>query len=184
MVGVMQQVRYRDHAAVFARWVMVCALLGLGSAAQAGGFDLIGYGRADGGEPIRFVALRQSPNGALVVRNDRGGRVGARADQIAALRQRAQRVEIRGTVCLSTCTMFLALPQTCVEAATTFGFHGPSYYGRALSARDFEHWSQVIAAHYPEVLRAWYLETGRYRMSGYYKIKGAALIKMGVARCR
>lgn len=130
------------------------------------------------------VALRAAPQPPLVIRNDRGGRVGVRAKEVAALRSSGRRVELRGRVCLSSCTMYLGLKGTCVEPSTVFGFHGPSYYGRALSKRDFEHWSHVIAAHYPAQLSAWYLRDGRHRRSGYHRIKGQTLIGMGIARCR
>ncbi|MEL7175094.1 MAG: hypothetical protein AAGK28_01085 [Pseudomonadota bacterium] len=120
----------------------------------------------------------------LVVRNDRGGSVGTRAREIAHLRAADRAVELRGRVCLSSCTMYLSLRRVCVSPSTTFGFHGPSYYGRPLSAHDFEHWSHVIADHYPAALKDWYLTTGRYRSRGYFRMKGSDLIRMGVAQCR
>jgi hypothetical protein len=124
--------------------------------------------------------VRSAP---LIVRNDRGGRISPRVKEIAELRRSGRPVEIRGAVCLSTCTMFLGLPQTCLEPGTRFGFHGPSKNGRRLSARDFDYWSQIIAAHYPKPLRDWYMTTGRLRINGYHELNGRALIELGLERC-
>ena len=134
------------------------------------------------------ISERSAKHGASgsayrVLLADRGGSVRNRAQEIITLRGLKGPIELRGPLCLSSCTMYLALPDLCIHPETTFGFHGPSYYGRALSARDFEYWSQVIADHYPKALRHWYLETGRYRSSGYFRIKGSTLIKMGLRRC-
>ncbi|MGD9916975.1 MAG: hypothetical protein AB7U46_03075 [Paenirhodobacter sp.] len=119
---------------------------------------------------------------AVVIRNDMGGDVGARANKIAAMRAAGQSVEIRGSACYSACTMYLALPGTCVNRRTQFGFHRPSYYGIALAPDQFEFWSQVIAAHYPPAIRSWYLREARYAVSPEI-LPGAELIRLGVPEC-
>lgn len=126
---------------------------------------------------------RNKNSGVIVVGNDRGGLVSRRVTEIQKIRAGGQRVEIRGRLCLSTCTMYLGLPQTCVSPTTVFGFHGPSYYGTPLSTRDFEYWSNVIAKHYPEPIRSWYLREGRTRVLNSYRIKGRQLIRMGISQC-
>ena len=118
----------------------------------------------------------------IVIRNDVGGDVGVRANEISAMRASGQSVEIRGAVCYSSCTMFLALPGSCVSRHTQFGFHRPSYYGTALSPEKFEYWSQVIAAHYTTPLHDWYLRTGRYSTQ-LMMISGAEIIRLGVPEC-
>lgn len=119
----------------------------------------------------------------MVVRNDRGGRLLARLRQIGELRQSRRPVEISGRVCYSTCTMFLGLPQTCISPQTTFGFHGPTSYGRSLDQATFDHASAVIASHYPPALKSWYMEKGRFETRGVYKISGRQLIAMGISVC-
>ncbi len=119
----------------------------------------------------------------IVINNDRGGVVRKRVNEIKRLRAAHKRVEIRGRICYSSCTMYLGLPDTCVSPDTSFGFHGPSYYGTRLSNRDFEYWSNVIASHYPQPLRRWYLREGRNRISGFYKISGRELIRLGIKPC-
>lgn len=135
--------------------------------------------------PLVFSPAAAGPTTMLVkiIHNDRGGVVGARAQEIAGIQMRQQRVEIRGRVCLSTCTMFLGAGDVCVSPNTKFGFHGPSYYGRPLKPDQFEYWSQVIASYYPSRLKEWYLSEGRYRSKGYYTMSGAQLINMGVPQC-
>lgn len=120
--------------------------------------------------------------GALVIRNDPGGLLGARSAEIRALRASGQRVELRGG-CYSACTMYLGLPNVCVAATARFGFHGPSWYGADLPPDRFEHWSQVMARNYREPLRSWFLNEARHRTTDYFMLSGADLIRMGYPRC-
>lgn len=118
----------------------------------------------------------------IVVKNDRGGLIQSRATTVNRLRASGQRVEIRGT-CLSACTMLLGASNVCVSPNATLGFHGPTSYGRRLVPEDFEHWSRVMASNYSPRLRSWYMNTGRYRLSGYYRLSGREVINMGYRRC-
>ena len=119
----------------------------------------------------------------VVIGNDRGGKIRTKLAKLAVIRANGQKIELRGRVCYSTCTLYLGLPQTCVLPDTSFGFHGPSNYGVRLRPEAFEYWSHLIAAHYPEPLRGWYLKTGRARINTYYRISGTELIRMGLAQC-
>jgi len=119
-----------------------------------------------------------------IIGNDRGGLVRERATQIEAIRQAGDRVEIRGRRCLSSCTMYLGLENVCVSAKTTFGFHGPTYYGKALAPDRFEYWSTVMADHYPAPIRDWFMAKGRYKTKGTYKFKGSKIIDLGTAECQ
>jgi len=119
----------------------------------------------------------------LVVRNDRGGLLRDRLRQIRQLRQERRPVEIRGAICYSTCTMLIGLPNTCVSPNTTFGFHGPSSYGRALDPATFNYASQVISSYYPTPLQTWYMETARFKITRISRVKGEQLINMGVRAC-
>jgi len=120
--------------------------------------------------------------GAKVVRSDGGGWLSQRSAEIRQLRATGQRVELRGT-CLSACTMYLALPNVCVDRSASFGFHGPTRNGQNLPAHEFEHWSGVMADTYREPLRSWYLTEARYRTTGYYQVSGSELINMGYPQC-
>ncbi len=40
-----------------------------------------------------------------------------------------------------------------------------------------------MAHNYREPLRPWFLSEARYRTSGYYKLIGAELIRMGYSSC-
>jgi hypothetical protein len=128
-------------------------------------------------------SVATSSSSVMIIGNDQGGLVSSRAAEISRILAQGRHVEIRGQVCYSACTMYLGMPDTCVLPQTSFGFHGPSHYGRQLSARDFEYWSQVIASHYPAPLRTWYLAEGRTRISDYFRISGSELIRLGVRQC-
>ena len=118
----------------------------------------------------------------LVVTADLGGDVGRRQARIRELRREGQRVELRGT-CLSACTMYLGLPNVCVDPAARFGFHGP--YGRFghLPTDAFDHWSRVISDRFLPPLRQWFMSSGRHGGRKLKLVKGAELIRMGYTRC-
>ncbi|MBT0958243.1 hypothetical protein IV417_12670 [Alphaproteobacteria bacterium KMM 3653] len=130
--------------------------------------------------PDRADAQQFRPH---VIMNDRGGLLENRLRELGHLRDTHAQVEIRGSICYSTCTMYLGLPDVCVSQKTKFGFHGPTSFGRKLTPVLFENASRMIAAHYPEPLRRWYLEEGRYRTKNLYYIRGRELIQMGVKSC-
>ncbi|SLN74171.1 hypothetical protein ROJ8625_04019 [Roseivivax jejudonensis] len=125
----------------------------------------------------------QAKTTRIVISDDRGGLVHTRAQDVARIRARGQTVAISGRVCLSSCTMYLGAGDVCVRPDVTFGFHGPSYYGRRLSQHDFDYWSAVISSHYPPALRKWYMQKARFRLRGFYRISGRQLIAMGVPEC-
>lgn len=118
-----------------------------------------------------------------IVNNDRGGFITDRLVELRNLRASGRRVEIRGRICYSTCTMLLGLPNTCISPDTQFGFHGPSKSGRRLAPDRFDHWSRVMAQYYPEQLSAWFMQTGRNKINGVHRIAGRDIIKMGVKAC-
>lgn len=107
----------------------------------------------------------------LIITHDRGGLISAYVERVAS---ETRPIEIAG-YCASACTLYLANPQTCVHRSATLLFHGPSSRGRPLWPADFEHWSRVMAEHYPPALAQWFMETGRY---GEFMLAGSAAIEM------
>lgn len=126
---------------------------------------------------------RAASQSSYVVQNDRGGLIRDRLVELRNLRASGQRVEIRGQICYSTCTILLGLPNTCISPETQFGFHGPSKNGRQLAPDRFEYYSRVIAQYYPKQLNSWYMKTGRNRIKGVHRIKGRDIIQMGIKAC-
>ncbi len=126
---------------------------------------------------------RAQPRATLIIQSDLGGSVGMRANQIIDIRSNGQRVEIVGHLCLSSCTMYLGAGNVCISPKTVFGFHGPSFFGTPLSKPRFDYWSDVISSFYTRPLRDWYMQTARHTKSGFLKISGAQLIKMGYSQC-
>lgn len=126
------------------------------------------------------------PAETLIIGNDAGGRIDHRQQIIQRIKQAGDRVEIRGGYCNSACTMFLGLPNMCISASTVFGFHGPSsqFPGFPLQPKTFERWSRVMADHYPQPLRSWFLTDARYELEGIKRVRGRDIIQMGVAECR
>ncbi|MGR3377410.1 hypothetical protein [Salipiger abyssi] len=124
-----------------------------------------------GGGPVRVIG------------NDPGGRLKPRFEEIRRMRARGDRVEIRGSYCLSACTLYLGAGNVCVSPATRFGFHGPSYLSDPISSERFDYWSRRMAQHYPPQVSSWFLTRARYVTRGYMSLSGAELIRMGVPRC-
>ena len=121
----------------------------------------------------------------VVVLNDRGGNVMKRARLIQQYKTAGTQLEIRGRYCMSACTMYLGLSNACVASNTVFGFHSPSsrIYGIGLRPEVFEHWSRIMADHYPEPLKSWFLDVGRHRTVGFHIYNGSQLIGMGIRPC-
>lgn len=117
---------------------------------------------------------------ALVVGLTRGGPIEDFAGLVKSWNRRNCRVEITEPYCRSSCVMFLGADHACIDRDTQFFIHGPSWNGRKMAPVDFNHWSQVIADHYPKHLGEWFMATGRFKRTW---IPGEALIKMGVEEC-
>ena len=117
----------------------------------------------------------------LVVTFDVGGFVGARADMVRAIRAADGCVVIDGD-CLSSCTMFLALGDAvCVTDRARLFFHGPrGAFGEPLPPHLFDHWSGVMAQHYPGPIGPWFLAKGRF---GESWVDAGELMRLGVAPC-
>ena len=118
-----------------------------------------------------------------IVSNDRGGYVHHRIIEIMNMEAQQTPVEIRGSVCYSTCTMYLVLTNICVEQDIVFGFHGPRTQAYELSQDRFDYFSRVMADYYPEPLKLWFIEKGRNRVNGLYKIHAEQIIDMGIPAC-
>lgn len=121
--------------------------------------------------------------GALIIRNDLGGRIDIRAQEIARLRAEGRAVELRGEACVSACTMYLGLDDVCVDPRTTFGFHGPSSYGVPMPPEYFEYWSEFLAGYYNAPLSDWFMKTARYELNSIYNVSGEELIRLGYRPC-
>jgi hypothetical protein len=122
----------------------------------------------------------------IEVQNDPGGELAVRVEEIQRLRASGSQVRIVSGYCNSACTMYLGLPNTCVNRNVSFGFHGPmsQFYGMALPPDDFEYWSGVMASYYPGAIRAWFLSEARYTTVGLIKVSGRELIGLGVRECQ
>ncbi|QQA42868.1 hypothetical protein [Pelagovum pacificum] len=121
--------------------------------------------------------------GTYTVRNDPGGLLTNRVNEIHRLKQTGQPIRVTGRYCNSTCTMFIGLPNACIDPNTSFGFHGPSSYGRPLDPATFDSASRIMSVNYPPQLRQWFMSEGRHRINGMHRISGAQLINMGVRAC-
>ncbi len=139
--------------------------------------------------PVLYAAvltglLAANPATALDIRNDLGGAVSQRIAKIEHLRAAGTRIRIVGT-CISACTLYLGLPNTCVTPTAQLGFHGPStrLKGIPLPRQEFERISRQMASYYPSRIRGWFMSEARMRTIGYYSLSGAEAIAMGARAC-
>lgn len=141
-------------------------------------------GKAIGGLTIALLILTQTAAARTFIDNDPGGPIEQRLRQIQHLRSDGGRVEIRG-FCASSCTMLIGLPNVCVRPESRLGFHGPSsaIHGLGLAPDDFEYWSRVMANHYPNRIRNWFMSSARNDIMGLKTISGREAIKMGAHSC-
>lgn len=125
----------------------------------------------------------QSNGTEIVVRDDLGGFIRSRMEELRRIEAAGHSVRIERGACYSTCTMYLGLENMCTTPFVTFGFHRPFAINRRLSQQEFDYLSELIASYYPPPIKTWYLETGRYRSNGIYRIKGSEMIRLGVRAC-
>jgi hypothetical protein len=130
----------------------------------------------------------------LRIIQDPGGELGVRLRHVAHLRAQGTPVRIEGNS-HSACTLYLALDRVCVTPQARLGFHGPrapagivraSSTGRqasGLSAAEATHWTTVMAAHYPEPLRGWFLARMAEDPTPLRVLPGAQLIAAGMPAC-
>jgi hypothetical protein len=133
-----------------------------------------------------FMACLASTDAALAldVRNDMGGPVSQRINKVEQLRAAGTQVRILGT-CVSACTLYLGLPNTCVSSSARLGFHGPStpMRGLPLPREEFERVTRQMAGYYPGQIRGWFMTEARMITESYYTISGAQAIAMGARAC-
>lgn len=139
--------------------------------------------------PVVFAALltglmAATTATALDIRNDLGGAVSQRIAKIEHLRAAGTKIRIVGT-CVSACTLYLGLPNTCVAPTAQLGFHGPStrLKGIPLPRQEFERISRQMASYYPSRIRGWFMSQARMRTAGYYTLSGVEAIAMGARAC-
>lgn len=122
--------------------------------------------------------------GVKVIQYDMGGDVEQRIREVARLRVLGTTVRIEG-ICVSACTLYLGLPNSCVMTNATLGFHGPrtGIPGIPLPREDFERVSSTMASYYPGQIRTWFMSRARLITENYYTISGAQAVKMGAHRC-
>lgn len=132
---------------------------------------------------LALVPAASAQQAVWVVGDDRGGALAARVIEISTLQAVGTRVEIRGRVCYSSCTMFLGAGDVCVSPATEFGFHGPSGRNGPLDAAAFEQWSEIMARHYKPALRRWFMERARHEKGSLLRLQGIELIRLGYPSC-
>lgn len=115
------------------------------------------------------VVIWQLQPRAEVIRYDAGGPIAARSAQI----RNGEPAQIVG-YCASACTMHLLTG--CVTPGARLVFHGP----QTTDPAAFEHFSALMARHYPPAIAQWFMAEGRY---GRRTISGADAITMGAREC-
>lgn len=119
-----------------------------------------------------------------VVRDDFGGPLNARYEELQGLKAEVRPVQIRGK-CASSCTLYLGLPQACVSSNAWIGFHGPaSPFRFALPKDEFEKESRKMASFYPPRLAEWFISEGRHKIiDDLTWLRGSELESYGVGIC-
>jgi hypothetical protein len=126
----------------------------------------------------------QAPKRILVT-HDLGGPIIERMKRVERMRARGEGAAIPHGRCISACTLFLGLPETCIGPNVEFGFHGPSAasYGLGLPPDEFEEISRAMAQYYPAIIREWFLNSARYNTLTYVSVSGSELIRLGLPEC-
>src|SRR5712664_40811 len=116
---------------------------------------------------------------AVLITEDRGGRIGAYMDKYQGLRSSGETVVIDG-FCASACTIILAAvphDKICVTSYANLGFHaawdfGPK--GRTITNREA---TQMLYSMYPSPIRRWIAQRGGLTSQMIY-LRGKQLARM------
>ena len=116
---------------------------------------------------------------AVLITEDRGGRIGAYIDKYQGLRSSGETVVIDG-FCASACTIILAAvphDKICVTSYANLGFHaawdfGPK--GRTITNRAA---TQMLYSMYPSPIRRWIAQRGGLTSHMIY-LRGKQLARM------
>ena len=112
---------------------------------------------------------------------DPGGSVPLRVAEIAAYEARDVEKRVSGQ-CLSACTMYLGLSTACFEPNAVLGFHGPRLAtGGAMSERQFEATTALMARYYPPRVATWFMAEARHGRA-MIRVPASELIARGEAR--
>jgi hypothetical protein len=111
---------------------------------------------------VLLLAGVGASHAAVLITEDRGGRIGAYMDKYQGLRSSGETVVIDG-FCASACTIILAAvphDKICVTSYANLGFHaawdfGPR--GRAITNREA---TQMLYSMYPSPIRRWIAQRG------------------------
>lgn len=94
---------------------------------------------------------------AIIIQHDAGGMLGEYLERAARYRNRWMRVEIIGD-CLSSCTVLVSVPDTCVGPNAVLGFHAPMQNIGPHTGTSY--FATVMMAKYPEPVRKWVIDNG------------------------
>jgi hypothetical protein len=133
---------------------------------------------------IRFLAAAAlcvvaSAASAKTVFWDRGGLILAREAEINKIIARGDAVKIVG-LCLSSCTMYLSMPNVCVSRGAVLMFHGPYVPNKVLPADQYIFAVNWMAEFYPPPIADWFRMIGH---DGDFWTTGQVLIDLGVTDC-
>lgn len=119
---------------------------------------------------------------SYTVKEDMGGPIEARLAQIKDM----DGVRIEG-LCYSACTLYLGLPKTCVTPNAKLGFHSPFWrladVKMPLPRKEWDRVTKLMASHYPQPMRKWWMEEARYSTE-IVPISGKQAVAMGAKACQ
>lgn len=138
-----------------------------------------------GPSTYRPVEIRIGPSGPqeIVVRNDPGGLVLPRIREIEEINRARAPVRISGQDCASSCTLYLGARQVCTEPGVLFRFHGPSAKGRPLDPEYHDRIVKIMARHYPDRIRQWFLNGPSEETAGTINLSAAEVHRHGIPYC-
>jgi hypothetical protein len=128
---------------------------------------------------VLLLAGVGASHAAVLITEDRGGRIGAYMDKYQGLRSSGETVVIDG-FCASACTIILAAvphDKICVTSYANLGFHaawdfGPK--GRTITNREA---TQMLYSMYPSPIRRWIAQRGGLTSHMIY-LRGKQLARM------
>ena len=113
---------------------------------------------------------------------DPGGGLIERMQAFELLEQANIPVEISG-VCLSACTMYLGLPEVCVQPRTVLGFHSASYTNEKGEQVISSFGNAILMEYYPPVIKKWVTEKKALGSLDMTFMGAEEAWKLGIKKC-
>ncbi len=113
---------------------------------------------------------------------DYGGSIFERITTFNMLKDTGVTIKIEG-VCISACTMYLGLPDVCVQDGALFGFHSSFEMDQNGGMKKSDFGNQVLMEFYPDAVKKYVVENKLLDTINLTLVNAKTLWSLGIRKC-